>query len=324
MRGRRAPGPLILALLGGLLLVGGLVQSAAAQLVFTPASLSAQIAVKGTAFSLTLPTAAHRTDTTGSVTAYSISPTLPTSLSLDTMNITAPKITGTPSETTDDATDYTLTATYTFTDSTTTTATLTFSLAVKNIAFVDGTTVPHFTRLILTLPWAGTGCTAPLTQYALPTAAGQGTVTYTLDDDSNANTPLDLPTGLSFNADPPRIDVDNTQIAVTTDATTYTLKATDAATPTTNTTSLAFDLEVVNEKAILESFYTVTGGDDWSTKSNWGSSISVCPGQLHGVTAANGRVTEIDLDHNNLTGTLFLRTWASWPTSYVSTSITTA
>ena len=156
-----------------------------------------------------------------------------------------------------------------------------------------------FPRLILALPWEATGdaCTAPPAVYNLPTATGSGTVTYTLDDDDDASTDLDLPDGLSFDDATPALT--GTPTAVTT-AKLYTLTATDGSDG--STASLTFDLEVVSEKAILERFYTATGGNGWTTKTNWGASISVCPGQLHGVTASNGRVSELILPDNELTG----------------------
>ena len=158
-----------------------------------------------------------------------------------------------------------------------------------------------FPRLILALPWEVTGatCTAPPTTHALPTATGSGTVTYTLDDDNNANTDLVLPDGLSFDNAAPALT--GTPTAVTA-ATSYTLTATDGG--DTTTASLTFSLEVVSEKAILERFYTATGGNGWTATEGWGSSISVCPGQLQGVAAADGRVSEILLLANKLTGSL--------------------
>ena len=155
-----------------------------------------------------------------------------------------------------------------------------------------------FPRLILALPWEATGatCTAPPTVYNLP-ATGSGTVTYTLDDDDDASTDLELPDGLSFDDATPALT--GTPTAVTT-AKLYTLTATDGSDG--STASLTFSLEVVSEKAILERFYTATGGNGWTTRTNWGASISVCPGQLHGVAASDGRVSELMLPGNELTG----------------------
>ena len=160
-------------------------------------------------------------------------------------------------------------------------------------------TPASFPHLILALPWEATGATctaAPPTTHNLPTATGSGTVTYTLDDDDDANTDLVLPDGLSFiTAATPALT--GTPTAVT-PAKSYTLTATDGS----GSEDLKFDLEVVSEKAILEKFYTATGGNGWTTKTNWGASISVCPGDLHGVTASDGRVSELILSANELTG----------------------
>ena len=163
-------------------------------------------------------------------------------------------------------------------------------------------TPASFPRLILALPWEATGatCTAPPTTHNLPTATGSGTVTYTLDDDNDAQTDLVLPGGLSFTAATPALT--GTPTAVTA-AKSYTLTATDGDDSTT--ASLTFSLEVVSEKAILEKLYTATGGSGWTTKTDWGSSISVCPGDLHGVTGSDGRVSELILPRSHLINTFW-------------------
>ena len=57
-----------------------------------------------------------------------------------------------------------------------------------------------------------------------------------------------------------------------------------------------------NDCAALESLYDSTGGANWKTSTNWKSSNPL--DQWHGVTVSRGRVTEIDLHNNQLTGTI--------------------
>ncbi len=308
MRGRGASG--FLALLVGLFVCVGLARPAAAQLVFTPSSIPDVVAVKGLNFSLTLPEAiAAGTYTLDDDDDPNNTLTLPAGLSYSGRILS-----GTPTATAA-ATTYTLTAT-----GNSQTATLTFSLEVKDIAFryetVHATPTDRaLPRLILTEPWTGEGltCTAPPTSSTLPVAASQGAISaYTLaslDDDGNVMSALALPAGLSFSSTGsppvPQIDIDNTKIAATDDQEyTYRLTATDSATPTANTVTLDFALEIVNEKTILETLYTTTGGANWTTGTDtgWGDPITACPGSLHGVTSQNGRVSALELPDNQLTG----------------------
>ncbi len=151
-----------------------------------------------------------------------------------------------------------------------------------------------YTRIVIPVEWSGCGY-AP-GRYWLPEAQGEGEVNHTLS-------PTTLPEGLRFEGGSnPVIMGYTTEV---TPPKTYTLTATDQD---GNRLSHTFTLEVVDERAILEEFYTATGGDEWTTNTNWGSSISVCPGELYGVTEGNqygteqGYVSGIDLSDNNLTG----------------------
>ena len=58
------------------------------------------------------------------------------------------------------------------------------------------------------------------------------------------------------------------------------------------------------EREILGILYESTGGGDWTTSTNWGSNIpdSVNLDNLHGVTAPDGKVTELNLYRNQLSG----------------------
>ncbi len=58
-----------------------------------------------------------------------------------------------------------------------------------------------------------------------------------------------------------------------------------------------------SDRAALEALYNTAGGSNWRTSTNWLSSKPL--GQWHGVTTdANGRVTRLDLNNNDLSGTI--------------------
>ena len=54
--------------------------------------------------------------------------------------------------------------------------------------------------------------------------------------------------------------------------------------------------------AVLKTFYDDAGGDNWKTSTNWKTTNPL--GQWHGITVSGGRVTEIKLTENQLTGTI--------------------
>ena len=59
----------------------------------------------------------------------------------------------------------------------------------------------------------------------------------------------------------------------------------------------------VNDRAALVALYRATGGDGWTDNAGWRSDAPI--GQWHGVTVdADGRVTALALDGNNLAGTV--------------------
>lgn len=59
-----------------------------------------------------------------------------------------------------------------------------------------------------------------------------------------------------------------------------------------------------DDKATLVAFYNSTGGDDWTTRTNWNDDTKDI-GEWFGVsTDANGRVFSLELDENNLTGNI--------------------
>ena len=68
--------------------------------------------------------------------------------------------------------------------------------------------------------------------------------------------------------------------------------------------TLSDELVKMVEKTALSLFYAFSGGDDWTNKDGWNSSSTVS--HWHGVeTDSDGRVTELNLADNNLTGEIF-------------------
>ena len=57
-----------------------------------------------------------------------------------------------------------------------------------------------------------------------------------------------------------------------------------------------------SDRDVLVSLYNATDGPNWRNSANWLTDSD--PSTWHGVTAANGRVTGINLEGNNLSGTI--------------------
>ena len=55
-----------------------------------------------------------------------------------------------------------------------------------------------------------------------------------------------------------------------------------------------------SDRAALEAFYHATGGDDWTNNTSWLSDAPL--GEWHGVAVRDGRVNNLTLRNNNLTG----------------------
>lgn len=54
------------------------------------------------------------------------------------------------------------------------------------------------------------------------------------------------------------------------------------------------------ERAVLMNFYSVSGGDNWTNNTNWGSDEPL--EEWYGITTRNGHVVKIELGGNNLNG----------------------
>lgn len=64
----------------------------------------------------------------------------------------------------------------------------------------------------------------------------------------------------------------------------------------------AHKLGARSDRDALIALYNATNGDGWTMKSNWCTDVEIS--QWYGVTTRNGRVVQLDLKTNNLTGTL--------------------
>ena len=73
---------------------------------------------------------------------------------------------------------------------------------------------------------------------------------------------------------------------------------TETHTPTPTATLTAAQ----RDRAALEALYDATDGDNWDDNSNWKSAQALST--WHGVTVSGGRVTELRLDSNSLSGAL--------------------
>jgi hypothetical protein len=60
--------------------------------------------------------------------------------------------------------------------------------------------------------------------------------------------------------------------------------------------------EELHEYGVLMSIYNSTGGDSWINNDGWGVDCDYC--EWNGVSCSGGKVRIIDLENNNLTGTL--------------------
>ena len=72
--------------------------------------------------------------------------------------------------------------------------------------------------------------------------------------------------------------------------------------------------QALADRDVLVALYNATNGASWTRNStNWLSDRPL--GEWYGVTTdANGRVTELDLTQNRLSGDRFRQNWATSPT----------
>ncbi len=164
--------------------------------------------------------------------------------------------------------------------------------ALTRLTVTPGTLTPAFSSTVYfyTVPVADT-----VTQITIEGRAdGDGTVAYqdadgTLATDADANTAgqqVNIPAGGGK-----RINV--------------VVSHTDSGATTTQTYGVLVIRErpVATDTIALMALYNSADGANWTTNTNWGSSLPL--DNWHGVTTdADGRVTDLELDDNNLVGTL--------------------
>ena len=137
----------------------------------------------------------------------------------------------------------------------------------------------------------GSTCSSqPPNSVTLPTATGTGTISYAV---------ATLPPGVTF-APSTRTLTGAPATITAQEATTYTYLATDSA--DSGTASLTFTIEIVDERATLQTLHNDTDGPNWTNQSGgWANPITAtCLGDLYGVSLANGRVRNISFIANNL------------------------
>ncbi len=144
-----------------------------------------------------------------------------------------------------------------------------------------------------TSPGTGSGCTQPTNSVTLPDATGTGTISYTITPTLPAGITL---SGRDLTAAPATVQAQA--------ATAYTYTATDDA--DAQTASLTLTIEVVDERAVLQTLYNATDGPNWKTTTGgWANPITAtCLADLQGVTLTSGRVARISLIENKLTGSI--------------------
>ena len=143
------------------------------------------------------------------------------------------------------------------------------------------------------------------------TLARQSQVTITLE--SPVDTLLRLREGTALdgevlheNDDAPGLGT-NSEIEVNLSAGTYTIEATTFGSGETGSFTLTISLEMAtppsSDRDVLMALYNATDGPNWANKTNWLSDRPL--GEWHGVpTDANGRVTELNLNQNELSGVI--------------------
>ena len=96
----------------------------------------------------------------------------------------------------------------------------------------------------------------------------------------------------------------NSRIERTLDAGDYLIEATTYYAKATGDFTLTVEgVGLLDDRAALVALYNATDGDDWTNKANWLSNAPLS--EWHGVWTNNqGRVTRIDLEGNNLSGSV--------------------
>ena len=156
------------------------------------------------------------------------------------------------------------------------------------------------TDQIFGLPWSSCSgvYAAPIDLNLPPALVARGSLTYTLEG---------APSELIWDGS----ELFGTLAADLRQASAVSHILTWTATDSDGSDSLTFEIAIVDERPALEALYTSTNGANWTTSTNWAAHIpaATCLHELHGVALKGsgtgvgvGRVSEIDLSRNNLTG----------------------
>ena len=195
------------------------------------------------------------------------------------------------------------------------------SLAVPAWAagFGTGASRPTITDQTFGLP--GSDCsgtyTAPVS-LSLPEAVVLSSQpTYTLTDGtctpSTGKISCGLPSSLTLTTEATGKKLVGTLAADLKTATAAHYSLTWTVTDNAGSDSLTFEIAIADERPVLEDLYTHTNGGSWTINTNWAADIpaTTCLHDLHGITLQGdgtgsgvGRVSEIDLSHNHLTGAM--------------------
>ena len=120
-------------------------------------------------------------------------------------------------------------------------------------------------------------------------------------DDTATATPTDTPTGTP--TDTPTVTPTDTPTGTPTDTPTVTPTPTETPTATATDTPEASPEDHAADREVLVALYKGTDGDNWTDNNNWLSAEPM--GTWHGVTTdADGRVTQLNLYRNGLSGTI--------------------
>ena len=147
-------------------------------------------------------------------------------------------------------------------------------------------------------------------RYYTFTLTEQVEVTITLESETDPYVFLLSGTGADADYLAENDDIDagsrnfNSRVAITLEPGDYTIEATTYEQPAIGDFTLTVrGVGPLDDRAALVAFYHATGGDNWEENENWLTDAPL--GDWYGVhTDENGRVVDLELDDNLLTGTL--------------------